>query len=149
MKKVYISLFAILMFSLLGRQVWNFGKDLMGREIFMGFVILGGLIYSLKVLGTRPSVVFLALLVCLQPLLVAEELVHVFLFGSLGYFVYCSDIKNKLLCCACVSIGDELFQWLLPWRVCDPKDMVLNIFCCFVGAAVARAEVLVRVKVAV
>jgi glycopeptide antibiotics resistance protein len=139
----------ILLFSLFGRQIWSVGKEFLGQETFLGSGLILGLICSFKVLGFRATVAFAVLLICLYPVLVPEELIHVFLFGSLGYCVFNSEIQKKILLSVCLSIGDELFQWVLPWRVCDPKDMVLNIFCCFIGAVVARAEFLIREKVAV
>ncbi|MFP6732021.1 MAG: VanZ family protein [Alphaproteobacteria bacterium] len=39
--------------------------------------------------------------------------------------------------CLSVSVGDEVFQWLLPDRVGDPRDVAMNIAACLLGVAVA------------
>ena len=39
--------------------------------------------------------------------------------------------------CLVVSGGDELFQWVLPDRVGDWRDVAMNIAACLLGAAVA------------
>ncbi len=136
MSKIYTIISVIFLFSLLGRQAWDLGRGVLGRELFLLFVLFGGLFFSYRLLGLSASIAFGGLLALLYPFLVPEELIHIFLFGSFGYFVFLNRVNYKFLWISGISVGDELFQWILPWRVCDPRDMVLNLVSCLVGGLV-------------
>lgn len=65
-----------------------------------------------------------------------EEQVHFIEYGILSALVYVAlthDIKNKsiyFLSSLIVSVfgaGDEVIQWILPNRVFDVRDLVMNV----------------------
>lgn len=140
MKRVYLTIFIILIFSLVGRQVLEFGNDILGRELFLALVIIVGLLCSYKTIGILGSITFGMMVLILSPFFVPEELVHVFLFGALGYFLVESSASYKFFWILALGVGDELLQWILPWRVCDMRDIVLNIISASVGILVYKLE---------
>ena len=84
-----------------------------------------------------------AILILLQTYF-AERL-HVIEYGILGYFAL-KDLSGKGLCgkisdyikpvllfVALVSFLDEGFQWILPYRVFDVRDIITNIVSGFLG----------------
>lgn len=82
--------------------------------------------------------VLLALLATAHFFFAAEELIHIFFFGALGFSLR-QDAKRKtledefFLFGLIVCISDELLQSLLPWRVGDVRDVVLNIVSFILG----------------
>ncbi len=74
--------------------------------------------------------------ICLIPR--GEERFHLVLFGLLGYIGRLAfDTKRAGGFCAALSIGDELFQWFLPFRVGDLRDVVMNGAASMAGIALA------------
>lgn len=140
MNKIYAIIVVILLFSLIGRQAWGLGREILGRDLFLLFILIGGLFFSFRMIGLSASIAFGGLLVLLYPFLVPEELIHVFLFGTFGYFAFLNKVNHKLLWILGISVGDELFQWILPWRVCDPRDIALNLVSCMVGVLVWKFQ---------
>ncbi len=67
-----------------------------------------------------------------------EERFHLVLFGLLGYIGQLAfDTRKALVLCAALSIGDELFQWFLPFRVGDLRDVVMNCAASMAGIVLA------------
>ena len=80
----------------------------------------------------------LVLLVITQLVPNPIEWFHFILFGSLGLLTTRAWFPvAAIMICLSVSVGDEVFQWLLPDRVGDPRDVAMNIAACLLGAAVA------------
>ena len=68
----------------------------------------------------------------------ATEWIHFILFGLFGLFTTrLWSAAAAVAICLAVSGGDELFQWVLPDRVGDLRDVAMNIAACLLGAAVA------------
>ena len=66
------------------------------------------------------------------------EWFHFILFGLFGLFTTrLWSAAAAVAICLAVSGGDELFQWVLPDRVGDLRDVAMNIAACLLGAAVA------------
>ena len=80
----------------------------------------------------------LAMLVITQMLPNATEWFHFILFGAFGLLATIVwRPAAAIVICLAVSVGDEYFQWLLPDRVGDPRDVAMNAAACLLGAAVA------------
>ena len=68
----------------------------------------------------------------------AVEWFHFLLFGMFGLLATrLWRPAAAVAICLVVSGGDELFQWVLPDRVGDWRDVAMNIAACLLGAAVA------------
>ena len=79
----------------------------------------------------------LAVLVITQVLPNATEWFHFILFGAFGLLATIVwRPAAAIVICLAVSVGDEYFQWLLPDRVGDPRDVAMNAAACLLGAAV-------------
>lgn len=126
-------LLLIVTLSLLGRQaltainLYGLGKPL---AYGMGAALL---LTSWLFLPGSSKFKFLLLIlatIVLSKLLVAEELLHLVLFGLLGVF-FARDFAGKprvgVVLGAAICVGDELLQWALPYRVGDLKDVLLNL----------------------
>ncbi len=67
-----------------------------------------------------------------------SEWFHFVLFGLFGLLTTrLWRAAAAVAICLAVSGGDELFQWFLPDRVGDWRDVAMNIAACLLGAAVA------------
>ncbi len=68
----------------------------------------------------------------------ATEWFHFILFGAFGLLATIVwRPAAAIVICLAVSVGDEYFQWLLPDRVGDLRDVAMNVAACLLGAAVA------------
>ena len=80
----------------------------------------------------------LAVLLITQLLHNATEWFHFVLFGLFGLLTTrLWRAAAAVAICLAVSGGDELFQWVLPDRIGDLRDVAMNIAACLLGAAVA------------
>lgn len=68
---------------------------------------------------------------------IIQEKIHIFEYALLGWLVMKDFFKNKnklffnlillsIIFCAVISLLDEGFQKILPYRVFDYKDLVIN-----------------------
>lgn len=72
---------------------------------------------------------------CVWRIPLAVERVHILQYALLGWFAL-RDLKPRgttfrmsimaFIVCLAVGIVDELIQWVLPYRVFDLKDIVMN-----------------------
>jgi len=79
-----------------------------------------------------------------------EEKTHLLMYGLLGYMA-CKDLVGRdrtaapinmaasAAFVALTSISDEVFQWILPYRVGDLRDVVLNVLGGILGIAMFLA----------
>ncbi len=130
------------------RQVMSFIKAHTGER---GFIVLMGL--TLVILGLaflifviRKSSDFIKTSMFIMILItglalawqikIPQERIHIFEYAILGWFALRDLIKtNKklkgaILACifaAVVGILDETFQWILPYRVFDLRDIAFNV----------------------
>jgi len=122
-------------------------RALLGGAFIAG-VILIGLAILLLGAGTRPRpiqvgiVLGLVAVLMLAPIRIAlpEERTHLIEYGVIALIVYealTERIRNgrtvrarfliALSITGAFGIGDELIQWVLPNRVFDPEDIVVNL----------------------
>ncbi len=94
--------------------------------------------------GTRRAVLlsgWLIVLFLLLPLTlpVVEERIHFLLFGGFGFFSVLLFPLLVALAVALLGAGlDELWQWVLPDRVGDWRDVGINAIAAVGGAVAAR-----------
>ncbi len=145
---VFISLFIIISASFM-RQVLEFIQAYIGKSgitILLWLLMTAGCIavFALYIIKKRVPVIktsALAFLLIMGLVLSwrmkgpMEEKVHILEYAVLGWLATKDLIKvNKkvagiaLAClfCVAVSISDEVFQAVLPYRVFDIRDIVLN-----------------------
>ena len=80
----------------------------------------------------------LILLVITQMVPNPIEWLHFILFGAFGLLATrVWRPAAAVVICLSMSVGDEIFQWFLPDRVGDLRDVAMNIAACLLGAAVA------------
>lgn len=130
------------------RQVLNFLYQNLGAkrlELVIGFIfILSGIIFFRRVgfsfnLKTASNLFLLGVgLLAFWQLKIIEERVHLLEYGLLGWLVtrdilfsvkrgnILKSIVLPLLFVSFIGILDELFQWWLPTRVGDIRDVVFN-----------------------
>ena len=66
------------------------------------------------------------------------ERIHFALFGLFGFFsLRLFPAITAISLYAFISIFDELFQWVLPDRVGDIRDVAFNLAACCIGGAIA------------
>jgi len=154
----------ILLLSVIGRPLFNLTRDLVGRStishvvwVLLGLGCVGG-VHVVRRLGAQRLLPVTLLL--LPGLFVAlslelpEERMHLLEFGALGFCLCWDSFRSfeglrrnapvidllRTLIIAC-TIGivfaclDEGVQALLPERVADMRDIFLNSFSIFWGAA--------------
>lgn len=107
-----------------------------------GVLLLGWFIFVKKERNPERYIVFFILIAAFVVLLYGgkhpEEKIHIVEFGFLSVVVYHAlkqDLagKERLLLvatsvlCSIVGILDEVVQYFIPGRVCDVKDMVVNV----------------------
>lgn len=145
----------IFTFVPLARSIQKFVSSTLGRVAFIFFVLgilAGTVIWLTGYLWTKLKIrklrlyLFLLILTALyfgavlnlrnEP----EEAVHFLEYGLLSgafYRAFRHHLPDwgihgaSVLSGALVSLADELFQWALPNRVWDLRDVGLNIFSCF------------------
>ena len=143
-----VSLAAIPIFSALGWPMRQALAGLVGSAGVGGLVVAGlvvgaglGLLWLVRVRGNGAAahaawlVPVLVAVVYLLPL--AAERVHFLLFAPFGaltlrLFRFLPATGTILV----VALADEAFQWLLPDRAGDPRDVLLNVAGAVCGAAV-------------
>lgn len=84
--------------------------------------------------------IMLIMFIIVQRLPLMEERVHVLEYAVLGFFI-AGDLKEARFNFACVifyififGLFDELFQYFLPQRYCDMRDVRLNFISGLFGA---------------
>lgn len=129
-------------------QAWRYLEEVAGRDnlviscaaLFLAFAIF---VLADTIKSRRGFLRYFALSVILslvflfawqQPLF--DERMHVLEYGLLGwlasrdlgkYRVSFPHIFFALLFLLFISVLDEAFQWFLPYRVCDIKDVAVNL----------------------
>jgi len=69
---------------------------------------------------------------------IVVERIHFALFGLFGFLsLRLFPVTTALSLYALLSILDEIFQWILPDRVGDIRDVFFNLAACLIGAAIA------------
>jgi hypothetical protein len=92
-------------------------------------------------LGMSLILLLIPLLAILHYVPINEERVHFIVFGLLGFLsTTLFTLPISLIIGLGYSIGDELFQWLLPDRVGDVRDVVFNILAYSMGLLLALSE---------
>ena len=92
-----------------------------------------GLPYVLHLLWLIPALIFVHL-----GLPIIAERIHFALFGLFGFLsLRLFPTIAALSLYVFVSILDEIFQWVLPDRVGDIRDVFFNLAACLIGAAIA------------
>ena len=157
---VYLGL-VIVFSAAFTRQVYNYFILQLGREYFNYFVLLsililiilffrkcfaGGLIKFNNFNGIKWVNLFLPVLVLITLNLwieMPEEKVHVLIYGLLGWTRASEVNQNEnlfkiLLFVILFSISGELFQAVLPNRVCDVRDVFIDSFSGICGAILGR-----------
>ncbi len=133
---------AIFFLCIFGRAILSFGLEIISRptlRLSMTIILLcwifftaTGLSFSRK--NLLSGVVLAALSLITYKLLgSSEEMFHAIIYAALGSSLY-RDLKGgKSPLLSAIALGsmigaaDELFQYLIPWRVGDLRDVVLNI----------------------
>lgn len=88
------------------------------------------------------AIFFLYLFFILRWTDIPAEKLHLVEYGFMSYLVLkvMGGLRSRpkqylytVLIVGAIGCGDELIQWLLPNRVCDPKDMALNFISGILG----------------
>ena len=133
------NILAILSLSYWGRDLQgllmeNFNRAELAGIIFSAFIFFVGLIYYLLYYQQNPTPPLLLTLFFLACFLVLpfaletiEERTHILLFASLGILLARRfKFHIALLTALAVGAGDEVFQYFLPNRVGDIRDVLFN-----------------------
>lgn len=147
------ALFIVLSASFM-RQLFNLSLSIVSRDaisilIWLSFFcLIGGVaLFVVKSKAFKIKNGFFVLIPVLLAVLLAlsmdlpEERVHVLKYGLLGFLLAqdCSgaSLKNPFgwvcLFGLCVGLTDELFQWILPYRVGDLRDVCFDAVSTFLG----------------
>ena len=138
--------------SLYGRDMQRFMRDQLEGGSYV--LVLGGALVvaagaSVVWLMRRRSkqTLWLGLLLLVAIVLITQllhnptEWIHFVLFGAFGLLATLLWRPSMAIAiCLLMSGGDELFQWFLPDRVGDPRDVLMNIAACLLGASVALSR---------
>ena len=147
----WLTIITIPAISYTGRrlQYWfegTIGKQETGWLIVVLLVItatsyIAKFVKNLRNLWWRLLLIIVLLTAIFQYVPVAEERIHFILFGLLGYLgITLFGLWKGLLICIIFSVGDEFFQWLLPDRVGDIRDVIFNIVASSIGIILAMSE---------
>jgi len=135
--------------SYFGRPLQHFSETVVEKGIisFTISALLIGLVAAAVILMIRRHGLSSALhLLWLVPILIFihvglpnfVERIHFAIFGLFGFLsLRLFPTITALSLYAFVSIFDEVFQWFLPDRVGDIRDVFFNLAACSIGAAVA------------
>jgi len=139
------------------QQLWKFGQHFFGKPALLAlFVLLCAVLMAIilyaslkrKLGALRLALVFIITLGSFifawkQPF-IAEKL-HIIEYGLLAWLAIRDlDKKNRgilmagllaFIFTALVGVTDEGFQKLLPWRVCEIRDMITNSVSAIFGIA--------------
>ncbi len=138
-------------------QLTNFFVEIFGEEafklVFVCLCLLVAALYTLHIarermhiLGVAVSlIVFLLAFLLMKRQLFFAEITHVLEYGVLGYlasrdlFRTTREISKGIvwvaLFVACISLLDEGFQMVLPYRVFELRDITTNVVGGFLGIA--------------
>jgi hypothetical protein len=133
--------------SLLGRQLYNGVQSLGGWTLFLlfpltlSFCCIRYAAHFIKGGKVRESLLYLFIGVASCFLLeLPEERVHILLFGFLGFLLGVHSQRPALqwiLLGLLVAVLDEGLQALLPYRVGDLRDIIINSLSLLLGALAA------------
>ncbi len=143
-----ITLLCIPLFSFFGRTLQLYLLSQVSGETlgkYMGFLLAGFIVgYGITLLrsGLHPHVWHLLWIVVLLFFLFRNipyvEKVHVVIFGLLGFLSQkLFTAKASFIICASLSLLDEVFQYFLPNRVGDIRDVGINLFSAILGLFLA------------
>jgi len=137
----------ILLNTFIGRQVYDFINVIGGRALSIGLISLFALICGVcvaKQIRKDKIIAFCGLILfgMIGALILdlPEERLHVVKFGFLGFLVIAPPISTNpywILFCVFVAVMDEGIQALLPYRVGDIRDIVINIISLAWGCSVS------------
>lgn len=124
---------------------YNIQLTLYLLSIFAGLILI---IYAVKKGYTITQLSMILIILCLGLLLMYSlpifgEKTHVILYGTLGYLAI-KDTYNKIsglvkslsyaiLFTSAINLLDELFQAILPYRVGEVRDILVNFICTILG----------------
>lgn len=133
--------------SLLGRQLYNGVQSLGGWTLFLlilltlSFWCIRYAAHSIRQGKVRESLLYLLIAIASCFLLeLPEERVHIILFGFLGFLLGVHSQRPALqwiLLGLIIAALDEGLQALLPYRVGDLRDIIINSLSLLLGALVA------------
>ena len=131
-------------------------RDLLDGSFAFGMLLIGAAIVT-QVLKTRPrgveigvalGVAAVYLLVILRMALPPEERTHLIEYGVVAVFIHEARTERSsqgrrvavpvllaVVATALVGVLDECIQALLPSRVFDPRDMLLNVLAALMAVA--------------
>ncbi|MEW6557359.1 MAG: VanZ family protein [Elusimicrobiota bacterium] len=119
----------------------NVGKNNLQISAVLVFAVVGVLFVGYLIKASIPKtnlfiiiVLLLSGLVCSQFIKIVEERIHILEYGLLGWLAVCDVVdkqRHKTFLYAggfvfLVGMLDEGFQYILPNRVCDIRDVVFN-----------------------
>lgn len=133
--------------SLFGRQLYNRVQSLGGWTLFLlilltlSFWCIRYAAHFIRQGKVRESLLYLLIAIASCFLLeLPEERVHIILFGFLGFLLGVHSQRPALqwiLLGLIIAALDEGLQALLPYRVGDLRDIILNSLSLLLGALVA------------
>ena len=145
---------SIFLCAFLGRWVLTLGKTYLTGHfaIAVYYVLLAGVVLVFSFFCRKFTFLKLAsgILILLAGIAsyyflnIAEERIHLFQFGFLGaliardFSIYPGKTQSFLAFAigASVGVADEALQFFLPWRVCDPRDMLLDAIGILLGVLI-------------
>lgn len=136
-KLIYAWIIVILVNTFLGRQVYNFIISTGGRTlalIIIGAFALGCATYVFRRIKSEiyfrfGFLIFIGILAC-HFLDLPEERVHIIKFGFLGFLIinnFVGTLWKGIALGITMAVLDEGIQSLLPYRVGDLRDVVINL----------------------
>lgn len=124
---------------------YNIQLTLYSLSVVAGLILI---IYTVKNKYTIIQISMILIILCLGLLLMYSlpifgEKTHVILYGGLGYLAI-KDTQKKMpglimpllyavLFTSMVNFLDEIFQGILPYRVGELKDLIINYYCIILG----------------
>lgn len=133
--------------SLLGRQLYNRVQSLGGSTLFLlmlltaSFLCIRYAAYFIRKEKFQESLLYLSIGITSCFLLeLPEERIHILLFSSLGFLLGVHSQRPALqwiLLGLLVAVMDEGLQTLLPYRVGDLRDIIINSLSLLLGALAA------------
>lgn len=142
-KLVYAWIIFIFINTFLGRQLYNLiiatGGRTLAVTIIAAFALCCGTYVVRKVKSKNylrfGFLILIGILACLY-LELPEERVHIIKFGFLGFLIinnFVGALWKGIALGITVAVMDESIQSLLPYRVGDFRDIIINLLSFFWG----------------
>lgn len=138
------------------RQLYSFISQTTSREVVTAiiwvtiFSLIGFIIYTLRNSQKSLCIALLPLTAALlfaYSMEIVEERIHIVKYGILGFLLFrdfstgtpTSRYSLSLVWGLSIGVVDESFQWILPYRVGDIRDVIFNSLSVVLGAMTSHS----------